>query len=161
MSISRDWPESRWIALVLGTTVVAWSGFILHNVADLPGQTLVSPESLYPTIVTVALLVLWLVPATRTAATWALLAWSVLHLVGGGILSVLPIGLFPFDPEQSVRHYAFHGVYAATQVPAGLAVHRVAAEPRRRGSIGSVSQRVSFVGGTSISRRPRATSAEQ
>ena len=101
MSMARDWPESRWIALVLGTTVLAWSGFILHDVADLPGQTLGSPESLYPTIVTVALLV----------------AWSALHLVGGGILSVLPIGLFPFDPEQSMRHYAFHGVYAATQVP--------------------------------------------
>jgi len=114
---ARDWPESRWIALVLGTTAVAWSGFILHNVADLPRQTLGSPESLYPTIVTVALVVLWLVPATRTAATWALLAWFALHLVGGGILSVLPIGLFPFDPEQSLRHYAFHGVYIATQVP--------------------------------------------
>ena len=110
-------PSPRWIAVVLGTTVVAWSGFVLHNVADLPGQTLVSPESLYPTIVTVALLVLWLVPATRTAATWAMLAWSALHLVCGGILSVLPIGLFPFDPELSLRHYAFHGVYAATQVP--------------------------------------------
>lgn len=24
---------------------------------------------------------------------------------------------FPFDPKQSLRHYAFHGVYAATQVP--------------------------------------------
>ena len=139
-------PESRWIALVLGTTVVAWSGFILHNVADLPGQTLVSPESLYPTIVTVALLVLWLVPATRTAATWALLAWSALHLVGGGILSVLPIGLFPFDPEQSVRHYAFHGVYAATQVPLAW-VCIASLRSRRRGSIGgSVCQRMSFVG---------------
>jgi len=90
-------PESRWIALVLGTTAVVWSGVILHNVADLPGQTPVSPESLYPTIVTVALLVLWLVPATRTASTWALLAWSALHLVGGGILSVLPIG-----PSRSI-----------------------------------------------------------
>ena len=115
--MAHDGPESRWVALVLGTSFVAWSGFFLHNVADLPGQTLVSPESLYPTIVTVALLVLWLVPATRPFVTWALLGWSALHLVGRGILSALPTGLFPFDPEQSLRHYAFHGLYAATQVP--------------------------------------------
>jgi hypothetical protein len=133
--MAGEWPESRWIALVLGTTVVAWSGFILHNVADLPGQTLAGPESLSPTIVTVALLVMWLVPRTRTAATWALLAWSVLNLVGGGIVSVLPIGLFPFDPAQSLRHYAFHGVYAVTQVPL-VWVCIAFLRSRRRGAAG-------------------------
>jgi hypothetical protein len=108
---------SAWIALTIGATVVAWAGFLVHNLADLPGQTPLSPESLLPTLVTVALLVLWLVPATRTAGAWALLAWSALHLIGGGILSVLPVGLFPFDPEQSWKHYAFHVAYTVTQVP--------------------------------------------
>ncbi len=37
--------------------------------------------------------------------------------IGGGILSVLPVGLFPFEPEQSWKHYAFHLVYTVTQVP--------------------------------------------
>jgi len=30
---------------------------------------------------------------------------------------VLPIGLFPFSPEQTMYHYSFHGLYAACQVP--------------------------------------------
>ena len=70
------------IALTIGATVLAWAGLLVHNLVDLPGQTPLSPESLLPTLVTVTLLVLWLVPATRTVATWALLAWSVLNLIG-------------------------------------------------------------------------------
>jgi hypothetical protein len=105
------------IALTIGAIVLAWAGFLVHNLADLPGQTPLSPESLLPTLVTAALLALWLVPATRTGAAWALLAWSALNLIGGGILSVLPVGLFPFEPEQSWKHYAFHLLYTVTQVP--------------------------------------------
>jgi hypothetical protein len=117
MSTTGERTGSGWIALTIGATVVAWAGFLVHNLAELPGQTPLSPESLLPTLVTVTLLALWLVPATRTAAAWALLAWSALHLIGGGILSVLPIGLFPFEPEQSWKHYAMHLVYTVTQVP--------------------------------------------
>jgi len=32
-------------------------------------------------------------------------------------LSVLPLPVLPFTPEQSLRHYSFHVLYAATQVP--------------------------------------------
>lgn len=38
-----------------------------------------------------------------------------LHLVGGA-LSVLPLPFLPFAPEQSPKHYAFHGLYALTQI---------------------------------------------
>jgi hypothetical protein len=117
MSTTGDRTGPGWVALTIGAAVVGWAGFLVHNLADLPGQTPWSPESLLPTLVTAALLAPWLVPATRRAAAWALLAWSALHLIGGGILSVLPVGLFPFEPEQSWRHYAFHVVYTVTQVP--------------------------------------------
>jgi hypothetical protein len=57
-----------------------------------------------------------------------LLGWAVLNLVGGGILSVLPLGLFPFQPEQSLGHYAVHVLYAVAQLPlvvvAGRALRR-------------------------------------
>lgn len=106
-----------WTWLLIGSTVIAWAGFFIHNVADLPGQTLLSPESLWPTVITLAFLVVALVPRTRLVGVWLLLVWAVLHLVGGGILSVLPIGLFPFTPDQSWQHYAFHGLYTVTQVP--------------------------------------------
>ena len=39
------------------------------------------------------------------------------ELVGGGILSVLPLGLFPFTPEQSLGHFGAHVVYAVAQIP--------------------------------------------
>jgi hypothetical protein len=117
MSTTSHRTGSDRIALTIGATTLAWAGFLVHNLADLPGQTPLSPESLLPTLVTVTVLALWLVPATRKVATWALLAWSVLNLIGGGILSVLPIGLFPFDPDQSWKHYGFHLVYTLTQIP--------------------------------------------
>ena len=109
--------ERSWFALIAGATLLSWLGLFIHNIADLPGQTPLSPESFYPGLLSAALLALWLVRATRVVATWALLVWAVVSLVGGGILSVLPIGFFPFVPEQSLRHYAFHAVYALTQVP--------------------------------------------
>ena len=99
------------------TVVLSWLGFFVHNLADLPGQTLSSPESLYPTIVFLLLLAFWYVPKTRTIATWGLLVWAIIHLVGGAILSVLPLPFLPFAPEQSLYHYLFHALYAALQVP--------------------------------------------
>ena len=63
-----------------------------------------------------AALVLWFVPATRTAGAWALIAWAVLNLIGGA-LSVLPLSFLPFVPAQTVEHYAYHALYAASQLP--------------------------------------------
>jgi hypothetical protein len=108
--------ETAWVVGVLLATALAWVGFFVHNVVDLPGQTFASPESLLPTVVWVLALALWLVPATRTAGAWTLLIWAAVNLVGGGI-SVLPLSFLPFEPEQTATHYAFHGLYAATQLP--------------------------------------------
>ena len=46
-----------------------------------------------------------------------LLAWSILHLVGGGILSVLPLPIWPYEPAQTMTHYAMHLLYGAAQLP--------------------------------------------
>jgi len=108
--------DAAWVIVVVAATAVAWCGFLVHNLAELPGQTILSPESLFPTLVWIAALVLWLVPATRTAGAWILLAWAVINLVGGAI-SVLPLPFLPYEPEQTLEHYAFHGLYAATQLP--------------------------------------------
>ncbi len=108
--------DAVWVGFVVAATAVAWCGFFVHNVADLPGQTILSPESLFPTLIWIAALVLWLIPATRTAGAWILLAWTVINLVGAAF-SVLPLPILPFEPEQTVEHYAFHGLYAATQLP--------------------------------------------
>lgn len=67
-------------ALVLAAGVSA-VGLEVHNFADLPDESLLSPESLYPVLLTAALVALWF-SNFRRAATWALLGWAVLNLGG-------------------------------------------------------------------------------
>lgn len=103
-------------------TALAWLGLYVHNERELPGHTLLSPETFIPGLVSTALLTWWILTRGRrregrsNLAVLALLGWGWLHLVGGA-LSVLPLMILPFEPEQSVRHYATHVLYALTQVP--------------------------------------------
>ena len=105
-----------WVAVVVLTAGLGWCGFFVHNLAEFPGQTIVSPDSLFPTLVWIAATALWLVPATRTAGAWMLLVWAAINLLGGAV-SVLPLPILPFEPEQTGEHYAMHALYAATQLP--------------------------------------------
>lgn len=112
---------------MFAAVVISWLGLVVHNVADLPGQTLGSPESLYPGLGLAVLLALHRLGPRRVAAS-VLLGWAVVSLVVGGVLSVLPLGVFPFEPEQTLRHYTFHALYAGAQLPllltAGRAIRR-------------------------------------
>jgi hypothetical protein len=89
---------------------------VYRNVADLPGQTLLSRETSLPTLVTLVLFLAWWRFASRRVTLWLLSGWGLLNLIGGG-LSVIPLLFLPFEPEQSVRHYFFHVVYGAAQLP--------------------------------------------
>ena len=42
---------------------------------------------------------------------------ALLHLIGGAIISVLPLEALPFEPEQSLEHYFSHLVYGLGQLP--------------------------------------------
>jgi len=42
---------------------------------------------------------------------------GILQLIGGAILSVLPLPILPFVPEQSPDHYISHAVYGLAQLP--------------------------------------------
>jgi hypothetical protein len=95
---------------------LAWVGMYIHNRADLPALTLLSVENLGPALVWVLLVVFYWRFAHRRWAVGLLAAWGLLNLVGG-FLSVLPLPFLPYAPEQSLRHYGFHVLYAATQVP--------------------------------------------
>ena len=97
------------------SAILGWVGLFLHNLADLPDQTIVSPESLIPLLVTLALVAAWFT-SWRPVAAWALLGWGVLNLVGA-ILTVLPLEILPFDPQQTMAHYSFHAIYGIAQVP--------------------------------------------
>ena len=62
-------------------------------------------------------------PTSKVVAA-AALGWGVLTLVIGGIVTVLPLSILPFVPEQSLTHYAAHVVYAIGQVPLVLLSYR-------------------------------------
>ena len=115
---------------MVAAAVIAWLGFLVHNVADLPGQTLLSPETLWPTMVTAALLAVHATGAVGLAGL-GMFGWALLNLVGG-TSSVLPLAVLPFEPEQTLRHYSFHLLYAATQIPLLVVSHQLTVGPRRR-----------------------------
>ncbi|MCC9204376.1 hypothetical protein [Arthrobacter sp. zg-Y769] len=95
--------------------VLSWLGLLVHNLADLPGQTLLSPESSLPLLLMLGLLVLWFTPR-RLWAVWGLLVWGVLNLTAA-VFTVLPLSILPFDPAQTAWHYGFHVLYGAVQLP--------------------------------------------
>jgi hypothetical protein len=108
--------ESR--AVLLGIlTAVSWVGMYLHNSMELPWLTLLSPENLGPALVSIFLIAGWLFTPFRRGFAFALLIWALLHFAVGGVLSVLPLPVWPFVPEQSVAHYLSHVIYAAAQLP--------------------------------------------
>jgi hypothetical protein len=76
----------------------------------------------------------WLSPGRRVAA-WLLLGWGWLHAIGGGLLSVLPLPWWPYQPEQSLRHYAVHALYAVLQVPLLVTVTQYLRHPGPAGEM--------------------------
>src|SRR5688572_30255883 len=95
---------------------ISWGSMLGHNLYELPLGPL-DIENSGPLLVAIGL---WLAYAARPDSflfAALALAWGVLNLVVGGVLSVLPLPILPFVPEQSIEHYGAHVVYALGQVP--------------------------------------------
>ncbi|MEA2674516.1 MAG: hypothetical protein QOI92_1708, partial [Chloroflexota bacterium] len=89
-------------AVVVLASVIAAAGMMAHNVFEFGPAFLLNLQTLIPlAIYGLFALLAWARPADAVVYI-LLLGWAVLNLVGGGILSVLPLGLFPFQPEQSL-----------------------------------------------------------
>ena len=107
-------PVSR-VAMGAALALSALS-MLAHNLYELP----LSPTALENSgpIAFAALLAgayaMW--PDSKVVAAGAF-GWGALNLVIGGIVSVLPLSILPFVPEQSITHYAAHVVYAVGQIP--------------------------------------------
>jgi hypothetical protein len=122
-------------AVVVLASVIAAAGMMAHNVFEFGPAFLLNPQTLIPlAIFGLFALLAWARPANAVVHV-ALLAWALLNLVGGGILSVLPLGLFPFQPEQSLGHYATHVIYGVAQLPLAVVAAR-ALLPRGRQAAG-------------------------
>ena len=105
-------------------------GAWFHNIRE--GFPTSSPESL-AVLGPASLLVAWWYLKPGWTAWWTTFIWiGVLNLGVGAILSVLPLTVWPFSPEQSLSHYAAHGAYLMTQLPALYALWRV----RQRNDLG-------------------------
>ena len=114
-------PVSR-VAMAAALTLSALS-MLAHNLYELPLSP-IDPQNAGPTVFAALLggaYAVW--PDSKVVAV-AALGWGVLNLVIGGIVTVLPLSILPFVPEQSITHYAAHVVYAAGQVPLVVVSYR-------------------------------------
>ena len=107
-------PVSR-VAMAAALTLSAAS-MLAHNLYELPLSP-IDLENSGPIAFAAILGVAYALRPESKVVAAAALGWGVLNLVIGGIVTVLPLSILPFAPEQSVTHYAAHVVYALGQVP--------------------------------------------
>ena len=99
--------DRRRIGLLALALAVSWASMLFHNQWELP-LTPLDLENTGPLAVDIALLVAcWWRPWSRVVWT-VILAWGLLNMVVGGLVTVLPLPVLPFVPEQTVDHYAVH-----------------------------------------------------
>ena len=119
-------PVSR-VAMGAALTLSAGS-MLAHNLYELPLSP-IDPENSGPVLFAALLGVAYAVRPDSKAVAAAALGWGVLNLVIGGIVTVLPLPVLPFAPEQSVTHYGAHSVYALGQIPLIVLGHRALRPP--------------------------------
>jgi hypothetical protein len=108
---------SSGVALI-SLALLSWTGMLVHNRIELPAISLIRPEYFIPTGIYIILLTGWILQAEhRRIWVWLLFIWVGIQFFVGAWLSVLPLSIWPFYPEQSVRHYLAHALYGLAQVP--------------------------------------------
>ena len=95
--------------------VLAWSGIWFHDFREFPGTLGITPNVVLEGLVYVGLIAF----VARRSRAWparASLVIVVLVLTVGNALSVLPLPIWPWAPDQSASHYAAHALSAAAQI---------------------------------------------
>lgn len=90
-------------------------GAVIHNVAEFGWSRIASPDTYISNGILAILLVAWLAFRRR----WLLVVLCVLGslVLVGTLLTVLPLPVLPFYPDQSAQHYLVHGVAGLLQLP--------------------------------------------
>ena len=113
----RGTPAAPSLGLVSLFTLLAWLGEYAHNRRELPQLTLLSPENSLTALTALGWVAVWGLAPLRRGGSRLLWLWAALHLVGGGLVSVLPLAVLPFDPPQTLDHYLVHLGYGLAQLP--------------------------------------------
>ncbi len=100
--------------------ILSLLGVVLHNWLEFGAAALPALETgtIPVALVQLGFLALWWwLPVARLGSMVALGALALVHLVVGSILTVLPLAMLPFEPEQSLPHYGSHLLYGVLQLP--------------------------------------------
>lgn len=95
---------------------ISWGSMVAHNLYELP-LSILDLQNTGPLVVAAGLAITYGVWPTSRAAALSILTWAALNLFVGSVVTVLPLPILPFAPEQSVTHYLAHVVYGLGQVP--------------------------------------------
>lgn len=104
--------------VMIGAVIVSALGMAFHTVREFGWLGLLNPAlGMIPVVaLQVVLLRAWLRDNRQRGPTKWLLATGLIELVGGG-LSVLPLPILPYAPDQSLYHYISHVVWGVAQLP--------------------------------------------
>jgi hypothetical protein len=107
------------IGVTIAAVVVSLLGMAFHTVREFGWPALWNPASgMIPVLaVQVALVAAWLRADRPRGLTKALLGTGVIQVLGGAIISVLPLPILPYIPDQSLQHYISHVGYGIAQLP--------------------------------------------
>jgi hypothetical protein len=100
--------------------IVSAVGLAIHNAREFGPAALGDLSTGFIPILGISIILFllwWLVRGGQKVGAIGLLVIGLLHLIGGAILSVLPLGFLPFVPEQSAAHYLSRVIYGVTQLP--------------------------------------------
>lgn len=106
-----DW--KRWIATILISSI----GLACHQFTEFPGAWLYN-LSIVLSMMFIPVLLLFMLYNFHDPHLPCLLfiALAMLHIVGG-IITVVPLSILPFYPEQTIGHYISHIIYGVCQLP--------------------------------------------
>lgn len=115
-------------AAMAAALIVSAGSMLAHNLYELPLSP-IDLENSGPIAFAAILGVAFALRPDSKAIAVSALGWGVLNLVIGGMVSVLPLSILPFVPEQSVTHYVAHFAYTLGQVPLVLVSYRAVRSP--------------------------------
>jgi hypothetical protein len=137
MAVRRAFPvHPAWVA---GALIVSWLGFWVHEFYRIPAQLGFTFEDLlFHLLPSLIIFVAWWRFPRSILPIYGMLVLGILHGLGGGVLSILPLPIWPFAPPQTVLHYVAHGIYFIAQIPllllAFMLMRRLHVTPRSRRS---------------------------